>query len=225
MFVGLINIAKATEVIWWRSVGHTHTAHAMEVMMERAARAANRDPLEFRLDYLAGDAAQARKAAVLRLAAEKSNWGRAPAGHTQGIAVHRSFGSYVAEVVEISGDASNGVKIEKVTCAVDCGIAVNPDIIKAQMEGTIGYGLGHAMRNEITLREGEADQWNFPDYEPLRIGDIAEIDVHIVQSSEAPTGVGEPGTPPAAPALVNAIEATGQSVSALPLINEGVTFA
>ncbi|WP_372574145.1 xanthine dehydrogenase family protein molybdopterin-binding subunit [Ruegeria jejuensis] len=224
-FVGLTDVAKATTVLWWRSVGHTHTAYVMESMIDMAAKAAGRDPVDFRLALLeGGDKDQARIAGVLKLAADKGGWGKAVDGRTQGIAVHKSFGSYVAEVVEISGDADTGVQIEKVTCAVDCGIAVNPDVIKAQMEGGIGYGLGHAMRDEITLTEGAVDQSNFPDYEPLRIGDIGAIEVHIIPSTEPPMGVGEPGTPPSAPALANAIAATGHRVTALPMINSGVEF-
>jgi isoquinoline 1-oxidoreductase beta subunit len=207
--VGLTDTKNATSTLWWRSVGHSHTAYAMEVMMDMAARAAGRDPVEFRLAHLQGDGPdQQRKSAVLKLAAEKAGWGNAPAGRTQGIAVHKSFGSYVAEVVEISGDAASGVKIEKVTCAVDCGVAVNPDIVKAQIEGGVGYGIGHVMRDEITLTGGVVDQGNFPDYEPLRIGDIGAIETHIVPSAEPPSGIGEPGTPPSAPALANAIAAT-----------------
>ncbi|UWQ56340.1 xanthine dehydrogenase family protein molybdopterin-binding subunit [Leisingera caerulea] len=225
-FTGLSDVAKATPVLWWRSVGHTHTAYVMEVMLDEAARAAGRDPVAFRLALLEGGGAdQQRLAGVLKLAADKGGWGSAPEGRSQGIAVHKSFGSYVAELVEISGTADDGVKIEKVTCAVDCGIAVNPDVVKAQMEGGIGYGLGHAMRNEITLTEGVVDQFNFPDYEPLRIGDIGAIEVHIVPSAEMPTGVGEPGTPPAAPALANAIAANGPRVTELPMILNGVSFA
>ena len=225
--VGLTDTKKATSTLWWRSVGHTHTAYAMEVMMDMAARAAGRDPVEFRLAHLGDSADAQRKAGVLKLAAEKAGWGNAPAGRTQGIAVHKSFGSYVAEVVEISGNADVGVQIEKVTCAVDCGIAVNPDIIKAQMEGGIGYGIGHVMRDQITLVGGAVEQSNFPDYEPLRINDIGEIDVHIVASSENPTGVGEPGTPPAAPALANAIAAASQNLRVVqhPMSEHGVSFA
>ena len=223
--IGLTDVAPATTVLWWRSVGHTHTAYVMESMMDAAAKAAGRDPVEFRLAYLTGDGAdQKRMTGVLKLAAEKGNWGAAPEGRDQGIAVHKSFNSYVAEVVEVSRDEDGYVKVENVTCAVDCGIAVNPDVIKAQMEGGIGYGIGHVMRDEITLTEGVVDQSNFPDYEPLRIGDIASIDVHIVASTEAPTGVGEPGTPPSAPALANAIAVNGPRVTALPMINNGVDF-
>ncbi|KIC09252.1 dehydrogenase [Leisingera sp. ANG-M1] len=225
-FVGLSDVAKATNVLWWRSVGHTHTAYVMETMMDEAARAAGRDPVEFRLALLEGGGKdQERLAGVLKLAADKGNWGSAPEGRSQGIAVHKSFGSYVAEVVEISGNADDGVQVEKVTCAVDCGLAVNPDVVKAQMEGGIGYGIGHVMRNEITLTDGVVDQFNFPDYEPLRIGDINAIEVHIVPSAEAPSGVGEPGTPPSAPALANAIAVSGPRVTELPMINSGISFA
>ena len=224
-FFGLTDTKKATSTLWWRSVGHTHTAFAMEVMMDMAAKAAGRDPVEFRLSYLTGSEDAERKANVLKLAAEKAGWGNAPAGRSQGIAVHKSFGSYVAEVVEISGTAEDGVKIEKITAAVDCGIAVNPDIIKAQIEGGIGYGIGAAMRDEVTLTGGVVDQYNFPDYEPLRISDIGAIEVHIVPSTEAPTGIGEPGTPPAGPALANAIANASVLVTAMPMINNGVEFA
>lgn len=228
MALGLTDTPKATSVLWWRSVGHTHTAYTMETMMDLVAQAAGRDPVEFRLAHLSDDdnPDQQRKAAVLKLAAEKANWGNAPEGRSQGIAVHKSFGSYAAEVVEVSGDPESGIKIEKVTCAVDCGIAVNPDVVRAQMEGGIGYGIGHVMRDQITLTSGAVDQYNFPDYEPLRIGDIAAIDVHIVPSAEAPTGVGEPGTPPSAPALANAINAlSGVHVAQLPMEAHGVSFA
>ncbi|WP_170782673.1 xanthine dehydrogenase family protein molybdopterin-binding subunit [Ruegeria lacuscaerulensis] len=228
MAVGLTDTPKATTVLWWRSVGHTHTAYAMETMMDLVAEAAGRDPVEFRLAHLSDSTNpdQQRKAAVLKLAVEKAGWGNVPTGRSQGIAVHKSFGSYAAEVVEISGDPENGIKIEKVTCAVDCGIAVNPDVVKAQMEGGIGYGIGHVMRDQITLTSGAVDQSNFPDYEPLRISDIAAIDVHIVPSAEAPTGVGEPGTPPSAPALANAIHAmSGVLVAEHPMAENGVSFA
>ncbi|CUH50783.1 xanthine dehydrogenase family protein molybdopterin-binding subunit [Shimia marina] len=226
--LGLTDTKKATSVLWWRSVGHTHTAYVMEVMMDLAAKAAGQDPVDFRLSYLTGGGEADRKAAVLKLAAEKAGWGNAPAGHTQGIAVHKSFGSYVAEVVEISGNNDDGIVIEKVTAAVDCGIAVNPDTVRAQIEGGIGYGIGHAMRDQITLDGGAVEQSNFPDYEPLRISDIKEIETHIIASAEAPTGIGEPGTPPSAPALANAIAALtddSQLIAELPMAEAGVYFA
>jgi len=226
MAVGLTDTEKATSVLWWRSVGHTHTAYVMEVMMDMAAKAAGRDPVEFRLAYLeGGDKDAQRKAGVLKLAAEKGNWGNPAAGNVQGIAVHKSFGSFVAEVVEVSGTPADGIQIEKVTAAVDCGIAVNPDVIRAQTEGAIGYGIGHAMRDQITLDGGAVEQSNFPDYEPLRISDIKAIETHIVASAEAPTGIGEPGTPPSAPALANAIAQLNVQVAELPMSENGVSFA
>ena len=226
MSVGLTDTEKATTVLWWRSVGHTHTAYVMEVMMDMAAKAVGRDPVEFRLAYLEGGGQDAeRKAGVLKLAAEKGNWGQPAPGNVQGIAVHKSFGSYVAEIVEISGTLDDGIQIEKITAAVDCGIAVNPDIVRAQTEGAIGYGIGHAMREQITLDGGSVEQYNFPDYEPLRISDIQSIETHIVPSAEAPTGIGEPGTPPAAPALANAIAQLDLRVAELPMRDHGVSFA
>ena len=207
--------------LWWRSVGHTHTAYAMETMVDQLAKAADRDPVEFRRDMLLGDA---RKLGVLDLVAEKSGWGQpVPEGRSRGVAVHKSFSTYVAQVVEISQQDDGMIKVEKVWCAVDCGIPVNPDNIASQMEGGIGYGLGAILRNEITLTEGEVDQGNFDTYEPLRIEDMPDIEVHIVASTEPPTGVGEPGTPPIGPAVANAIfAATGSMPTKLPLSQEGL---
>ncbi|MEM7615944.1 MAG: molybdopterin cofactor-binding domain-containing protein, partial [Pseudomonadota bacterium] len=165
MHVGLTDAQPSTSVNWWRSVGHSHTAYVMESMMDMVAQAAGQDPLAYRLRYLPGETPdQLRLAGVLELAAEKAGWGGALLeGHSQGIAAHKSFGSYVAQVVEISRDADDLVQIQKVVSAVDCGIAVNPDVIAAQIEGGIGYGIGHVMRNEITLDGGEVVQSNFPD--------------------------------------------------------------
>ncbi len=225
--VGLSDAETGVPVLWWRSVGHTLNAYTMETLVDLAAEAAGKDALAFRLELLAGDDKdRQRLSGVLKLAAEKAGWDRAlPEGRGRGIAVHKSFNSYVAEVIEIAV-VEGAIKIEKVTCAVDCGIAINPDVIKAQMEGGIGFGLGAVMRNEITLTDGEVEQINFPDYEPLRIVDIGSIDVHIVPSQEAPTGVGEPGVPPAGPALANAIRAaTGKQVTQLPMTRSGVDFA
>ncbi len=224
--VGLSDAESAVPVLWWRSVGHTHTAFVMETMVDLAAEAAGKDPVAFRLALLEGDDIDRRRlAGVLTLAAEKAGWGEPlPEGRARGVAVHKSFDSYVAEVIEVALE-EDAVRIERVTCAVDCGLAVNPDVIKAQMEGGIGYGLGAVMRNEITLSDGEVDQWNFPDYEPLRIADVGRIAVHIVPSQEAPTGVGEPGVPPAGPALANAIRAaSGKRVTRLPMTKSGVQF-
>ncbi len=227
MSVGLTDFESPMSVLWWRSVGHTHSAYVMEVMMDMAAEAAGVDPIEFRLTHLdTSNPDQARFAAVLKLAAEKSGWGAKTADGTgRGVAVHKSFNSYVAEVAEVSINDKGAVSIDKITCAVDCGIAVNPDVVRAQMEGGIGYGLGAVMRNEITLTDGVVDQGNFPQYKPLRISDMPEIAVHIVPSDEAPTGAGEPGTPPSGPAVANAIyAATGQRITKLPMEGNGVVF-
>ncbi|WP_424928905.1 molybdopterin cofactor-binding domain-containing protein [Amaricoccus tamworthensis] len=227
MAVGLTDHAKATSVLWWRSVGHSHTAYVMESMIDMVAQETDADPLALRLSMLPGDTpAQTRMAGVLNRVADMTGWSDAPAeGRARGLAVHHSFGSFVAEVVEVSGGGDDPVKIEKVFAAVDCGVPVNPDVIRAQIEGGIGYGIGHVMRNRITLTDGEVDQYNFPDYEPLRITDIGAIEVDIIASMEAPTGVGEPGTPPSGPALANAIARAGSArVTVLPMIDE-VDFA
>lgn len=222
--VDVRNTKTPVSVLWWRSVGHTHTAYSTEIVMDMLAEAADKDPVEYRLGLLEG---HARHAGVLKLAAEKAGWGKPlPKGWGRGVAVHESFRSFVAEVVDVSTNADGEVKVERVVCAVDCGVAVNPDVIRAQMEGGIGYGLGAVMRNQITFEDGVVEQANFPDYELLRIGDMPKIEVHIVPSTKAPTGVGEPGTPPIGPALANAIyAATGKRVFALPMSENGVTFA
>ena len=204
----LHSVQVGVPVLWWRAVGHTHTAFVMETMMDDLAHAAGKDPIEFRLGLLKD---KPRHAGVLKLAAEKAGWGTPlPKGKARGIAVHESFRSYVAQVAEIAMDEDGEFKVERVVCAIDCGVAVNPDNVAAQMEGGIGYGLGHAIRNSITLTDGEVDQSNFHDYEPMRISDMPVVETHIMPSAEAPTGVGEPGTPPVAPAVSNAIfAATG----------------
>lgn len=226
--VGLTDQQGPSTPNWWRSVGHSHTGYAMECMMDLCARAAGADPVDYRIRHLPGDGIdQRRMAGVVRLVAEKAGWGKSlPQGHYHGFAAHKSFNSYVAEVCEISTDADGVVTIEKVTAAVDCGIAVTPDIIRAQIESGIGYGIGHAMRAELTMTDGAVDQSNFHDYETMRIHDLSNIETHIMPSTEAPTGVGEPGTPPAAPALANAILASGHSLpSHLPMIGSGIRFA
>jgi len=225
-YVGLTDDPTPITVNWWRSVGHSHTAYVMESMMDILAAAAGEDPLAYRLSYLAGGRPdQNRLAGVLRLAADKAGWNAPPpAGRSRGLAAHKSFGSYVAEVVEIAGDAESGLTIERVTSAVDCGTPVNPDVIAAQMQSAIGYGLGHVMRSEVTFTDGEVNQSNFHDYETLRISDIKAIETHIVPSTEAPTGIGEPGTPPAGPALANAIAVRGPRITELPMTASGIPF-
>lgn len=215
------NTKVGATLLWWRSVGHSHTAYAMECMIDRAAAAAGADPLAFRLTLLKGDA---RKTGVLKLVAEKAGWGKPLAkGRWRGIAVQKSFNSYVAEIAEVSRRDDGTFKVEKVWCAVDCGVPVNPDNIRSQMEGGIGYGLGAIMRNAITLTDGEVDQANFDTYEPLRMEDMPDVETHIVPSTEAPTGVGEPGVPLIGPAVANAIfAATGKMPTDLPLSRTGL---
>ncbi|MDJ0820241.1 MAG: xanthine dehydrogenase family protein molybdopterin-binding subunit [Paracoccaceae bacterium] len=206
-------------VLWWRSVGHTHTAYVMETMMDELAQAAGRDPVEFRLAYLGDDP---RLAGVLQLAAEKAG-PAGPEGTHRGIAVHKSFNSYVAEIADVRIREDGTVKVEKVTCGVDCGIQVNPDNIVAQVEGGLGYGLSAILREEITMTDGEVDQSNYPDYTPLRITDMPEVEVHMVASTEAPTGIGEPATPPIGPAVANAVfAATDTRVRELPFTKHGL---
>lgn len=202
-------------VLWWRSVGSTHTAYSTEVFLDEVLEVAGKDPVEGRLALL-GEFP--RHAGVLKAVAELAGWGRsAPEGRAFGVAVHESFRSYVAQIAEVGLDEKGMPKVYKVWCAVDCGIAVNPDIIAAQMEGGIGYGLGAALHNAIDLVEGRVVQSNFDDFRPLRIGEMPEVEVKIVASSEAPTGVGEPGTPPIAPAVANALyRLTKRRVRALP---------
>jgi isoquinoline 1-oxidoreductase beta subunit len=210
-------------ILWWRSVGSTHTAQATEVFFDELATAAGKDPVAFRLALLDG---HPRHAAVLRLAAEKAGWGKVvPKGKGFGVAVHESFNSYVAQIAEVTVDGG-GLKVDRIVCAVDCGIAVNPDVVAAQMEGGIGFGLGAALRNKITLTKGVVDQSNFHDYEPLRISDMPKVEVYIVRSDAAPTGVGEPGVPPVAPAVANAVfAATGKRLRSLPFDLEALKGA
>ncbi|MGH9968167.1 MAG: molybdopterin cofactor-binding domain-containing protein [Pyrinomonadaceae bacterium] len=203
-------------VLWWRSVGHSHNGFAVEAFFDEVAHAAGKDPYQLRRTLLAG---QPRLRAVLDLAAQKANWGSPlPKGRGRGIATHFSFDSYVAQVAEVSVDKDNSIRVHKIVCAVDCGRVVNPDSVKAQMEGGIVFGLTAALKSEITFAQGRVQQRNFHDYQMLRINESPEIEVHIVPSTEAPTGVGEPGVPPVAPAVANAIFAvTGKRVRRLPI--------
>ncbi len=203
-------------VQWWRAVGSTHTAFSTETFMDELAAAADKDPVAFRLGLLSE---HPRHLGVLKLAAEKADWGSPlPQGRARGIAVHESFNSYVAQVAEVTVKDDASYSVDRVVCAVDCGLPVNPDVIRAQMEGGIGYGLSAVLTSEITLEQGRVQQSNFHDYEVLRINQMPEIEVHILPSTEAPTGVGEPGTPVIAPAVANALyAATGQRLYRLPL--------
>ena len=203
-------------VQWWRSVGHSHTGFSVEAFFDEVAHAGGKDPYELRRKLLAD---QPRMRAVLELAAQKANWGsKLPPGVGRGIATHFSFNSYVAQVVEASVDKSGEVRVHRVVCALDCGLVINPDTVRAQMEGGIIFGLTAALKTEITLKDGRVVQGNFDDYPMLRIFESPKIEVHIVPSGESPTGVGEPGVPPLAPALANALfAATGKRIRRLPI--------
>lgn len=203
-------------VQWWRSVGHTHTAFAVEMFMDELAAAAGKDPLAFRQSLLGADS---RRLAVLNLAAEKAGWGSSlPAGRARGVAVHKSFNSYVAQVAEVSL-VGGRPKVHRVVCAVDCGIVVNPDIVRAQAEGAIAYGLSAALYGKIDVDKGKVVSTNFDRYRVLRMSDMPVVEVHMVQSTEAPTGMGEPGTPPIGPAVGNALFAlTGKPVRKIPFV-------
>jgi len=204
-------------VLWWRSVGHTHMAFSKEVMIDELAQAAGEDPVAFRLARLGK---HPRHAAVLKLAADKAGWdqpfARQP-GRGRGVAVHESFGTVVAQIAEVTV-AGGKLTVDRVVCAVDCGIAVTPDVVRAQMQSGIGYGLSAALHGKITLTDGHVDQTNFHQYQVLRINEMPRlIEVYIVPSTNPPSGVGEPGTPPIAPAVANAIRAaTGQRLRSLP---------
>jgi isoquinoline 1-oxidoreductase beta subunit len=203
-------------VQWWRSVGHSHTGYSVEAFFDEVAHAAGKDPYELRRKLLVN---QPRMLAVLDLAAKKANWGAKLApGVGRGIAAHFSFDSYVAQVIEASVGKNGEVRVHRVVCALDCGTVVNPDTVRAQMEGGIIFGLTAALKTEITFKDGRVEQNNFHDYQMLRMLESPEIEVHMVPSTEPPTGVGEPGVPCVAPALVNAIFAvTGNRVRRLPI--------
>ncbi|MBN3787208.1 xanthine dehydrogenase family protein molybdopterin-binding subunit [Burkholderia sp. Ac-20353] len=220
--VELTTTKAGVPVLWWRVVGSSHTAYAVEAFIDEAAHTAGKDPYLFRRDLLAKEP---RLRAVLELAAEKAGWDPAkplPKGRGRGIAVAEAFKSYVAQVAEVSVGADGKVKVDRLVCAVDCGIAINPDIVAAQMEGGMGFGLGAVLHSAITLKDGEVEQRNFDTYQVLRIAEMPKVEVHIVPSAEAPTGVGEPGVAPVGPAVANAIfAATGKRHYTLPFDSAG----
>lgn len=208
-------------VQWWRSVGSTHTAFSTETIIDELAVAAGKDAVAFRQAMLGK---HPRHAAVLKLCADKAGWSKplpaAPAGSRRGrgIALHESFGSVVAQAVEVTVQKDGTFKLDRVVCAVDCGLAINPDQVAAQMEGGIGYGLAAALYGKITLKDGLVEQSNFHDYPVLRMSEMPKVEVHIVPSASKPSGVGEPATPVIAPALANALfAATGKRVRTLPI--------
>jgi isoquinoline 1-oxidoreductase beta subunit len=201
---------------FWRSVNNSYNAFAVETFIDELAAAAKADPFEYRRGLLAN---APRHRGVLELAAAKAGWGTPPpAGRARGIAVFKSFESFVAQVADVSVSPAGEVRVHRVVCAVDCGMFVNPDTIEAQMQGAIVFGLTAALKGAITIDKGRVQQSNFNDYEMLRLAEMPVVEVYIVPSSEAPGGVGEPGTPPIAPAVCNAIfAATGKRIRKLPI--------
>jgi len=220
LHVDLVTTKVGVPVLWWRSVGSTHTAYSTEVLIDQVAAEAGKDPIEFRLAML-GD--KPRHRAVLEKVKEASGWGQAlekgPDGSKKGrgVSVAESFGSYVAQVVDVTVKDGT-IKVDRVICAVDCGLAVNPDVVKAQMEGGIGYGLGAILKGEITLKGGVVEQTNFDGYDVLHFDEMPKVEVYIMPSKEGPSGVGEPGVPPIGPAVANAVfAATGKRIRVLPM--------
>ncbi|MCX7078732.1 MAG: xanthine dehydrogenase family protein molybdopterin-binding subunit, partial [Pseudomonas sp.] len=207
-------------VLWMRSVGHSHTAFVVESLIDELATAAGKDPVEYRRILLKD---HPRHLGVLNLAAEKAGWGAPlPEGHALGVAVHESFGSYIAQVAEVSQD-NLAIRVHRVVCAVDCGVAVNPASIAAQMESGITFGLSSTLHSKLTIKAGRVVQSNYHDYQVLRLNEMPLVEVHIVPSTDKPGGIGEAGVPPTAPAVANAVFAlTGQRLRELPLQLAGV---
>src|ERR1700690_1126757 len=219
--VDLSTTKTGVPVLWWRVVGSSHTTFAVEAFIDEAAHAAGGDGFTFRRKLLEHEP---RMKAVLELAAEKAGWnsGPMPAGRGRGIAVAEAFKTFVAQVAEVTVDKDGNVKVDRVVCAVDCGTPINPDIITAQMEGGIGFGLGAVLHSAITLKDGRVEQDNFNNYRVLRMNEMPKVEVHIVPSTAPPTGVGEPGVAPIGPAVANAIfAATGKRIHMLPFPNTG----
>ena len=202
-------------VLWWRSVGHSHTGFVIESLIDELALAAGRDPVEYRRTLLKDSP---RHLSVLNLAAEKAGWGSAlPAGRARGVAVHESFGSYVAQVAEVSVEDGR-IRVHRVVSAIDCGLAVNPAGVAAQMESGVAFGLGAALHSALHFKDGRVQESNFHDYQVLRISEMPRVETHIVPSTEKMGGVGEVGVPPIAPAVANAVaKLTGQRLRELPL--------
>ena len=201
---------------FWRGVGPTHNIFMVESFIDELAAAANKDPVDYRRALLDNSP---RAKAVLELAAEKSGWGqKLPSGSGRGVSVQFAFGSYLSQVAEVAVAKDGGVRVQRVVCAVDCGIVVNPDTVKAQIEGGIIFGITAALYGQITLKNGRVEQSNFDNYQMLRINEAPVVEVYIVKSAEAPGGIGEPGTAAVFPAVANAIfAATGKRIRKLPV--------
>jgi isoquinoline 1-oxidoreductase beta subunit len=212
--VDLHSPRNGVPVLWWRSVGHSHTGFVMESLIDELAHAAGRDPVAYRRALLAK---HPRHLAALNLAAEKAGWGEAlAAGRGRGVAVHESFGSSVAQVAEVSMDGG-AIRVHRVVCAIDCGVAVNPESVAAQLESGIAFGLGAALHGAIHIEDGRVKESNYHDYRVLRLSEMPRVEVHIVPSTAKMGGAGEVGVPPIAPAVANAIFAlTGKRLRELP---------
>jgi len=203
-------IDKTTPVtsLWWRSVGHTHTSYAVETFIDHLLEKAGKDPVAGRLELMQEEQRGAR---VLEAVAKLANWGGpVPAGRARGVAVHESFGTMVAEIAEVSISDNGEPRVHKMWAAVDCGTAINPDVVRAQIEGGIGYAVGHILYAEVPLDKGRPTVTNFTDYRSLRINEMPEIEVMILRSMGKPSGIGEPGVPPAGPAIANALAKLGR---------------
>ena len=213
--VDLHSPTSPISVLWWRSVGHSNTGFVVESFVDELAHAAKKDPLDYRRALLPE---KSRERLPLDLAAEKFGWGKPlPKGHAAGIAVHQSFGSYVAQIAEVSV-TDKKITVHRVVCAIDCGPVVNPLTVEAQMQSGIAFGLSAALHSELTFKDGKVEQSNFHNYTVLRSNEMPKVEVHIVPSTDKMGGVGEPGTPPIAPAVANAVfAATGQRLRKLPL--------
>jgi isoquinoline 1-oxidoreductase beta subunit len=204
----------------WRSVAHSYNAFAVEGFIDELAHLAGQDPLAFRRQALTGSPRHLR---ALDLVAEKSGWGKPlPRGRARGLAVHESFGSVVAEVVEVEAESDGSFRIPRVVCAVDCGTVVNPDTVEAQVQGGITFGLSAALHEAITIDGGRVMETSLAAYGPMRMRDAPSVEVHIVRTNEPPGGIGEPGVPPVAPAVANAVfAATGKRLRTLPFLPPG----
>jgi CO/xanthine dehydrogenase Mo-binding subunit len=198
----------------WRSVGYSHNGFITETFMDQLADHQQQDPVQFRLNLLKNNP---RATQVLQRAVAEANWGSPLPGCSQGVSLHKSFGTWVAEIADVAIEDGN-IQVKRVVCVVDCGQVVNPDTVEAQMEGSIIFALTAALYGKISIKNGEPQQSNFHDYQLLRMPQSPQIDVHIIDSDESPTGVGEPGVPPLAAAVANAISRkTGQRFYSLPL--------